>query len=117
MKTKVYNFQNPELQQKAAQKARISKRPTTYRSKHKRLEEVRRELIREELLQRGFVEQIGAILPKINEALIKSALQPNSSGASDRRIIYTALKIITKDKENEPQQTMGQVLADLARQS
>lgn len=110
-----YNFQNSEIQKKALKKAVVSERPKTYRTRRKKVEEVEKELIREELLRRGFVEQIGAILPEINDALIASALQPNSAGASDRRIIYTALKIIAKDKDSEPEMTMGQVLAELAK--
>ena len=113
--TKIYNFQNPEVQQKASAKARISKRSTQYRSKSKKVEEVEKELIREELLKRGFLEQIGAVLPQINDALIASALQPTSAGSSDRRILYTALKIISKDKELEPEQSIGQLLSDLAK--
>jgi hypothetical protein len=115
MTDKNYNFQNPVIRKKASQKASVSQRPKTYRTRRKRVEEVEKELIKEELLKKGFIEQIGAILPEINDALIASALQPNSSGASDRRIIYTALKIIAKDKEAEPEMTMGQVLAELAK--
>ena len=113
--TKIYNFQNSDLQQKASARARISKRPLQYRSKRKKVEEVEKELIREELLKSGFIQQIGAVLPQINDALIASALQPTSAGSSDRRIIYTALKIIAKEKEAEPEYTMGQLLAELAK--
>ncbi len=115
MEQKTYNFQNPELQQKASRKARHSVRPKTYRTKSKRVEEVKKELIKEELLKEGFMQQIGTVLPQINEALIASALQPTSAGTSDRRIVYTALKIIAKERENEPQETMGQIIADLMK--
>lgn len=115
MEKKVYNFQNPQVQQKAVLKSRVAKRPSSYRSKRKKVEEVEKELIREELLKSGFLQQIGSVLPQINDALIASALQPTSAGASDRRIIYTALKIISKDKESEPEYTMGQILAELAK--
>lgn len=112
---KKYNFQNPQVQQNAVLKSRGAKRPTTYRSKRRKVEEVEKELIREELLKNGFLQQIGAVLPQINDALIASALQPTSAGASDRRIVYTALKIISKDKEPESEYTMGQILAELAK--
>lgn len=112
---KTYNFQNPEVRQMATAKSRISKRPGTYRSKRKKVEEVEKELIREELLKSGFIQQIGAILPQINDALIASALRPTSAGSADRRIIYTALKIIAKDKDAAPEYTMGQLLAELAK--
>lgn len=110
-----YNFNDPAIRKKASQKAANSKRPAKYRTRRTKVEEVEKELIREELLKKGFVEQIGAVLPEINDALIASALQPNSSGSSDRRIIYTALKIIAKDREAEPEMTMGQLLAELAK--
>ncbi len=113
--TDKYNFQNPAVRQKAIAKARISKRPSTYHSKRKKVEEVEKEIIREELLKSGFIQQVGAFLPQINDALIASALRPTSAGASDRRIIYTALKIIAKDKEVESEYTMGQLLAELAK--
>ena len=112
---KTYNFQNPEVRQKAITKAAGSKRPSTYRTRRKKVEEVEKELIREELLKSGFIQQVGAFLPQINDALIASALQPTSAGANDRRIIYTALKIIARDKESEPEYTMGQLLAELAK--
>jgi hypothetical protein len=115
MGVKTYNFQNPELQQMASRKARVSPRPRTYNSKRKRVQEVQKELIREELLKEGFVQQLGTVLPQINDALIASALQPTSAGASDRRIIYTALKIIAKERENESQETMGQIISDLMK--
>lgn len=115
MEQKTYNFQNPKVREKATAQARLSKRPSTYRSKRKKVEEVEKELIREELLKSGFIQQVGAFLPQINDALIASALRPTSAGASDRRIIYTALKIIAKDKEVESEYTMGQLLAELAK--
>ena len=115
MQKKTYNFQNPEVRKRATAKSRASKRPTTYRSKRTKVAEVEKELIREELLKNGFLQQIGAVLPQINDALIASALQPTSAGASDRRIVYTALKIISKEKETEPEYTMGQLLAELAK--
>ena len=117
MEPKIYNFQNPEVQQKATAKARVSKRPATYRSKRKKVAEVEKELIREELLKQGFVEQIGAVLPKINDALIRSAARPTSAGSADRRIVYTALNILTKEKEASTNITIGQLLADLAKAS
>lgn len=112
---KTYNFQNPEVRQKATRKAATSKRPSTYCTRRKKVEEAKKELIKEELLKNGFLQQIGSVLPQINDALIASALQPTSAGASDRRIIYTALKIISKDKDSEPEYTMGQLLAELAK--
>lgn len=117
MESKMYNFQNPEVRQKATQKAVTSKRPSTYRTRRKKVEEVEKELIREELLKQGFVEQIGAVLPKINAALIKSASRPTSAGSADRRIVYTALNILTKEKESVTNITIGQLLADLAKTS
>lgn len=110
-----YNFQDARIQSKAQSRAGVSKRPSTYNSKRKKVAEVEKELIREELLKSGFIQQIGAVLPQINDALIASALRPTSAGTGDRRIIYTALKIIAKDKEAEPEYTMGQLLAELAK--
>lgn len=115
MKARTYNFQNPDIRKKASQKAAASQRPSTYRTRRKKVEEATNELIKEELLKNGFLQQIGSVLPQINDALIASALQPTSAGASDRRIIYTALKIISKDKDSEPEYTMGQLLAELAK--
>jgi hypothetical protein len=117
MQVKSYNFQNPQIRQKASDKAASSKRPSTYRTKRKKVEEVEKELIREELLKQGFVEQIGSVLPQINAALIKSASRPTSAGSSDRRIVYTALNILTKEKEAGTNITIGQLLADLAKTS
>ncbi|MEI6022475.1 MAG: hypothetical protein WCQ32_01375 [bacterium] len=116
MSDKTYTFQDRDLARKASVKGNLS-RPKTYRSKRKIIEEVQKELIREELLQSGFLQQVGAFLPKINAALIKSAMQPTAAGAADRRTVYTALKILKREKDEEPQMTMGQVLADLAKQS
>lgn len=117
MTQRSYNFQNSEVQQKATAKARVSNRPVTYRTRRKKVAEVEKELIREELLKQGFVEQIGAVLPQINRALIKSASRPTSAGSSDRRIVYTALNILTKEKEAGTNITIGQLLADLAKTS
>jgi len=117
MGPKAYNFQNPEIRKKASEKAAISKRPTTYRTRRKKVEEVEKELIRVELLKQGFVEQIGAVLPRINDALIKSASRPTSAGSADRRIIYTALNILTKEKESGVNITIGQLLGDLMKTS
>ncbi len=112
-----YNFENPAVRQKASQKAATSKRPSTYRTRRKKVEEVEKELIREELLKQGFIEQIGSVLPQINSALIKSASRPTSAGSADRRIVYTALNILTKEKEAGTNITIGQLLADLAKTS
>lgn len=117
MRSDSYNFQNPEIRKKATAKASISKRPSTYRTRRKKVAEVEKELIREELLKQGFVEQIGAVLPQINRALIKSASRPTSAGSADRRIVYTALNILTKEKEAGTNITIGQLLADLAKTS
>ena len=73
MPDKTYNFQNPEIQQRATQKARTSTRPRTYRSKSKILQEAKKELVKEELLKQGFLQQVGAILPQVNDALITGA--------------------------------------------
>ncbi len=117
MKDKSYNFQNPEVRKKATEKAATSKRPSTYRTRRKMVQEVEKDLIREELLKQGFVAQIGAVLPQINNALIKSASRPTSAGSADRRIVYTALNILTKEKEVGTNISMGQILADLAKTS
>lgn len=114
MKGKTYNFQNPEIQAKASKKGHSSERPKTYRSKRKIVHEVQKELIREELLKSDFLQQVGAYMPQINEALIASAMQPNSAGANDRKTIYNAFKILTKDTNEEPPVTIGQLLAELA---
>jgi hypothetical protein len=76
---------------------------------------MQKELIREELLKRDFIQQVGAYMPQINEALIASALQPTSAGATDRKTIYSVFKILTKDTNEEPPVTIGQILADLAK--
>ena len=115
MTEKTYNFQNPEIRAKATKKGHSSPRPKTYRSKRKIVHEVQKELIREELLKSDFLQQVGAYMPQINEALIVSALQPSSAGASDRKTIYSAFKILTKDTNEEPPVTIGQLLADLAK--
>ncbi len=52
-----YNFQNPDIRKEASQKSAVSKRPNTYRTRHKKIAEVERELIREELLKQGFINQ------------------------------------------------------------
>lgn len=117
MQAKSYNFQNPQIRKKASEKAASSKRPSTYRTKRKMVQEAEKELIKEELLKQGFVEQIGSVLPRINDALIKSASRPTSAGSADRRIIYTALNILTKEKEAGANITIGQLLADLAKTS
>lgn len=117
MEKKSYNFQNPDIRKKASRIAASSQRPKSYRTKRKKVEEVEKELIREELLKQGFVEQIGAVLPRINDALIKSASRPTSAGSADRRIVYTALNILTKEKEAGANITIGQLLADLAKTS
>ena len=49
--TQKYNFEKPEIRKKASMKASVSKRLSTYRSKRKKVEEVEKELIREELLK------------------------------------------------------------------
>lgn len=117
MDNKTYNFQNPQIRKKASEKAATSKRPSTYRTRRKMVQEAEKELIKEELLKQGFVEQIGAVLPQINNALIKSASRPTSAGSADRRIVYTALNILTKEKEAGTNITIGQLLADLAKTS
>lgn len=113
MEKKTYNFQNPEIQAKATKLGHSSTRPKTYRSKRKIAQEVQKELIREELLKNDFIQQVGAYMPKINEALIASAMQPTSAGATDRKTIYSVFKILTKDTVEEPQMTMGQLLAQI----
>ncbi len=113
--TRSYPFQDPAVREKASQKARTATRPKTYYSKSKRVQEAKQELIRQELLKDGFLQQVGSALPKINAALIKSASDPKR-GASDRKTAYTILGLLKKDAD-EPQQTMGQLLADLYEQS
>lgn len=41
---KAYNFQNPEIQQKASQKARTAPRSKSYYSKTKRVQEAKQEI-------------------------------------------------------------------------
>lgn len=113
MKKKTYNFQNPEIQAKATKLGHSSARPKTYRSKRKIAQEVQKELIREELLKDNFIQQVGAFMPKINEALIASAMQPTSAGAADRKTIYSVFKILRKDTGEEPQMSIGQLIASI----
>jgi hypothetical protein len=115
MEPRTYPFQDPAVREKASQKARISPRPKTYYSKSKRVQEAKQELIKQSLLKDGFIQQVGAALPKINDALIKSASDPKR-GASDRKTAYTILGLLKKDADEQPQ-TMGQLLADLYEQS
>ena len=114
MEQKTYNFQKPEIRAKASQKARMAPRPKTYYSKSKRVHEAKQELIKAELLKEGFLQQVGAALPKINAALIKNASDPKR-GAADRKTAYTVLGLYKKDPD-EPQETIGQVLWELSRQ-
>lgn len=115
MEQKTYNFQKPEIQQKASQKARTSSRSKSYYSKTKRIQEAKQELIKQELLKDGFLQQVGAALPKINEALIKGATDPKR-GSQDRKLAYTILGLLDRDEQDTRIPTMGQILADLARQ-
>lgn len=115
MEPKTYNFQNPDIRAKASQKARTAPRPKSYYSRSKRVHEAKQELIKIELVKQGFLQQVGSALPKINAALIKNACDPKR-GAADRKTVYTALGFYNKEGI-EPQQTIGQVLADLYAQS
>ncbi len=114
MEPRTYPFQDPTIREKASQKARIAPRPKTYYSKTKRVHEAKQELIKLSLLKEGFLQQVGSALPKINAALIKNASDPKR-GAADRKTVFTVLGMYTKDQK-EPQQTMGQLLADLYEQ-
>lgn len=115
MERRIYPFQNPEIQQKAIKKARTAPRSKSYYSKSKRAHEAKLELVKQELLKEGFIQQVGAALPKINEALIKSASDPRR-GATDRKTAYTILGLLTKDTQPEGI-TIGQLLADLYKQT
>lgn len=113
---KSYNFQNPEIREKAISKARTSVRPKSYNSKSKRIQEAKKELIKQELLKEGFLQQVGAVLPQINKVLIKSALT-QKGGAADRKLVYSILGMIEKDGKKEQQETIGEVLAELMKSS
>lgn len=116
MKKGTYTFNNPEIQEKATAKSHISTRPKTYHSKRKRVEEVKKELIKQELLKSDFMQQVGSVLPQINAALIKSATS-SKGGAADRKLVYSILGLIDKDGNKEEPQTIGQVLAELMKSS
>jgi hypothetical protein len=116
MQQNKYNFENKSTRQKATEKSLTSTRPKTYHSKRKRVEEVKKELIKQELLRSEFIQQIGAVLPQINAALIKSAISPKG-GSADRKLVYKMLGFIDADSADDDPQTIGQVLADLMKTS
>lgn len=106
-------FSDPEFHRKAIAKAAITPKPKHYRSKKVRIDEVKKEIIREELLRSGFIDEVGRVLPKINKALILSASNPRFQSSADRKIVYSALGILGKD-ERETARSIGEVLAALA---
>jgi hypothetical protein len=85
---KKYNFQNPEIQSKAVQLARSAERPTSYNTPKKMALELKREIMKEQILKDGFLEQIQPALQEITQVMIENAKTPE--GVADRRILLRA---------------------------
>ena len=87
-KDKKYNFQNPEVQAKAVALAKESQRPTSYNTPKKMALEMKKELIKEEILKSGFLNQIQSELQEITQVMIDNAKTPE--GVADRRLLMRA---------------------------
>jgi hypothetical protein len=84
-----YNFNNPEIQQKAQEKALTAERPSTYSTERTRLLALKESMMKEEIAKTNFFEEIRLALPNITNTMIESA--KTDKGVADRKII---LKII-----------------------
>ncbi len=85
---KKYNFQNPEIQARAVALAKESPRPTGYNTPKKMALEIKRELIKEEIIKSGFLEQIKPVLEEITQVMIENAKTPE--GVADRKMLLKA---------------------------
>lgn len=85
---KKYNFQNPEIQARAVELAKSATRPTSYNTPKKMALELKRQILKEEILKSGFLEQVQDSLPEITEVMLANAKTPE--GVADRKMILKA---------------------------
>ncbi len=105
-------FTDPKIQRKAVEAAKGKKRPNR-KSKAKLVEEVKKEVIKTELIKAGYLEQVQAALPKVIKAHLAVASKPRASATAERKLLFEATGL--KEKEDtDVGKTIGQVLAELA---
>jgi hypothetical protein len=103
-----YTFQNPTIQLKATSAARFAKRPTRYMSKNRRIEVVKQEIIKDELIRQGYLRMVQEHLPAMIAAHIEVAQMPSPKATAERKLLFQAAGLLS-DTQNE-QETAGNML-------
>ena len=112
-KTVIPPFKNPAIRKKATEASKGKKRPNR-KSKAKLVEEVKKEIIKKELLKQGYLEKIHAAMPKVIAAHLKVASTPRASATAERKLLFEASGLKEKEDDGNIGKTIGQVLAELA---
>lgn len=76
------------------------------------MNEAKKEIIKEELIRNGYLEEVQKNLPKVLKAHFKVAASPRASATQERKLLFEASGLKEKEKEGVGT-TIGQVLAEL----
>lgn len=104
-------FKDPAIRKKATEASKGKPRPNRM-SKGKLINEAKKEIIKEELIRNGYLEEVQKNLPKVLKAHFKVAASPRASATQERKLMFEASGLKEKEKEGVGT-TIGQVLAEL----
>lgn len=111
-KTRIPPFKDPKIRAKAQAASKGKPRPNR-KSKAKLVQEAKKEIIKDQLIKDGYLDEIRASLPKVYKAHLKVASTPRASATAERKLLFEAIGLKEKDK-SDVGTTIGQVLAELA---
>lgn len=106
----------PDIKLKAQLAAKGKKRPNR-KSKAKIIEEVKKEIVREELLRQGYLQEVQANMPKVLKAHFKVASNPKASATQERKLLFQSSGLMKTEDEGGAAQTIGQILAEINKQN
>lgn len=106
-------FEDPAIRAKAHAAAKGKPRPNR-KSKAKLVEEVKKEVIREELIREGYLKAVQEHMPKVMKAHFAVASKKNASATQERKLLFQSVGL-QKDEGNKAVESMGQIIAELMK--
>lgn len=108
-----HSFSDPAIRAKAHALAKGVKRPNR-KGKKKLVEEVKKEIIKTELIRSGYMEALQKNLPRVLKAHFAVASKARASATQERKLLFEAAGFKKDDGDTDVGKTIGQVLAELA---
>ena len=108
-------FTDKAAAKRASAKAKGVKRPNR-KGKVTLINEAKKEIIKEELIRQGYLQEVEKNMPKVMRAHFKVAGMAKVGATQERKLMFEAAGIKkAKDDVDPTALTIGQVLAELAK--